>query len=111
MGELQRNLVYSFITLTLLDLILSLLHMIHAEEMAHVLSDRDYMLKYKSDLKDAILRGRARPGALLEGFQVCIGAHVQPSAKTLTAIVTAAGGQVTSIWSVKVDSFLLFCSK
>ncbi|XP_010056526.2 uncharacterized protein LOC104444532 isoform X2 [Eucalyptus grandis] len=64
------------------------------DELPYILDDKDYSLKYRSELKGAVLRGKARPRALLEGYNVCISAHVQPPIKTMTAIVIAAGGTI-----------------
>ena len=66
-----------------------------ADELPYILNDKDYLLKYKSDLKSAVLRAKASPQALLKGYDVCISAHVQPPAKTLSAIVMSAGGKVS----------------
>lgn len=64
--------------------------------MPYILDDHDYALKYGCDLKGAVLRARARPRALLEGYCVCISPHVRPPLKTLTAIISAAGGNVSN---------------
>ena len=66
-----------------------------ADELPYILNDKDYLLKYKSDLKSAVLRANASPQALFKGYDVCISAHVQPPAKTLSAIVMSAGGKVS----------------
>ncbi|KAF7819070.1 PAX-interacting protein 1 [Senna tora] len=64
------------------------------DELPYILNDQDYLLKYRSDLKSAVLRAKACPGALFKGYNLCIAAHVQPPAKTLSAIVRSAGGNV-----------------
>ncbi|XP_030520551.1 uncharacterized protein LOC115734104 isoform X1 [Rhodamnia argentea] len=64
------------------------------DELPYILDDKDYTLKYRSELKGAVMRGKGRPGALLEGYNVCMSAHVQPPIKTLTAIAIAAGGTI-----------------
>ncbi|XP_020234487.1 uncharacterized protein LOC109814462 isoform X2 [Cajanus cajan] len=64
------------------------------DELPHILNDTDYLLKYKSDLKSAVFRAKASPHALLKGYNICIAAHVQTPAKTLSAIVKSAGGNV-----------------
>ncbi|KAJ1404154.1 BRCT domain [Sesbania bispinosa] len=64
------------------------------DELPHILNDKDYQLKYKSDLKSAISRAKASPHALFKGYNICIAAHVQTTAKTLTAIVRSAGANV-----------------
>ncbi|GKC20838.1 acyl-CoA N-acyltransferase [Tanacetum coccineum] len=64
------------------------------EETPYILEDLDYESKYMTDLKGAVLRAKASPGALLKGFEVCLAAHVQPPINTLSAIVRSAGGNV-----------------
>ncbi|XP_054782488.1 uncharacterized protein LOC129289715 isoform X2 [Prosopis cineraria] len=64
------------------------------DELAYILDDKDYLLKYRSDLKAAVLQAKANPRALFKGYDVCIADHVQPPAKTLSAIVSSAGGNV-----------------
>ncbi|KAL3585273.1 hypothetical protein D5086_012140 [Populus alba] len=66
------------------------------DELPYILYDEDYVLKHKAELKDAVLRARARPQALLKGYNVCIAKHVQPPFQTLSAIVESAGGNVIS---------------
>ncbi|KAJ7976715.1 PAX-interacting protein 1 [Quillaja saponaria] len=66
------------------------------EELPYILNDEDYMVTYRTDLKGAVLKAKTKPRALLKGYKVCISAHVQPPAKTLSAIVTSAGGNVIS---------------
>ncbi|KAK2985536.1 hypothetical protein RJ640_015861 [Escallonia rubra] len=65
-------------------------------EMPFILEDEDYKLKYRIDLKDAMLRAKASPQALLKGYDVCLAAHVHPTVSTLSAIVRSAGGNVIS---------------
>ncbi|KAG7961993.1 hypothetical protein I3843_09G043200 [Carya illinoinensis] len=64
------------------------------DEFPYVLNDEEYMLRYKAELKHAVLRAKASPQALLKGYYVCIAARVQPPAKTLSAIVRSAGGEI-----------------
>ncbi|KAJ6747550.1 N-ACETYLTRANSFERASE [Salix koriyanagi] len=66
------------------------------DELPHILYDEDYVLKYKAELKEAVLRAKARPQSLLKGYSVCIAKHVQPPFRTLSAIVESAGGNVIS---------------
>lgn len=66
-----------------------------ADELPYILVDENYASKYRSDLKSAVLRAKARPWALLEGYDICIASHVQPPTKTLASIVVSAGGQVS----------------
>ncbi|KAK7378104.1 hypothetical protein VNO80_03540 [Phaseolus coccineus] len=66
------------------------------DEVPHILNDPDYPLKYKSDLKSAVLRAKASSHTLFKGYNICIAAHVQTPAKILSAIVMSAGGNVIS---------------
>ena len=63
-----------------------------------MLNDDDYVLKYRSELKDSVLRAKARPGGLLRGYNIIMAAHIQPPIKTLSAIVRSAGGNVSSMY-------------
>jgi hypothetical protein len=63
--------------------------------LPYILNDEEYVLKYRTELKCAVLKAKASPRALLKGYYVCIAAHVQPPAKTLSAIVRSAGGEVS----------------
>lgn len=65
------------------------------EESPYVLQDEDYISRYGTELKDAVIRAKARPGALLKGYNICITAHVQPPVATLSAIIKSAGGNIT----------------
>ncbi|XP_061363007.1 uncharacterized protein LOC133306682 [Gastrolobium bilobum] len=66
------------------------------DELPHVLNDKDFQLKHKSDLISAVFRAKASPHALFKGYNIYIAAHVQTPAKTLSAIVRSAGGNVIS---------------
>ncbi len=70
-------------------------HLNLPDEVPYILNDEQYMLKYRAELKCAVLRAKASPQALLKGYYVCIATHVQPAAKTLSAIVSSAGGEVS----------------
>ncbi|KAI3471642.1 hypothetical protein Pfo_028292 [Paulownia fortunei] len=67
------------------------------DEMPFILKDEDYRTMYRTELKSAVLRAKASPGALLKSFDIWLATHVQPSANTLSAIVKSAGGNV--IWT------------
>ncbi|WVZ09032.1 hypothetical protein V8G54_022378 [Vigna mungo] len=78
-------------------------------ELLHILNDTDYSLKYKCDLKSAVLRAKASSHTLFKGYNICIAAHVQTPAKTLSAIVMSAGGNVISrVEKVKETSTTIF---
>ncbi|XWS59062.1 hypothetical protein CRYUN_Cryun08bG0089800 [Craigia yunnanensis] len=64
------------------------------DELPYILHDEDYVLKYRTELKDSVFRAKARPGALLKGYNFCIAAHVQPPVITLSAIIKSAGGNI-----------------
>ncbi|PIA48277.1 hypothetical protein AQUCO_01400695v1 [Aquilegia coerulea] len=64
------------------------------DELPFILQDKDYLLKYKSELKDAVLRAKAHPRALLKGYDICLAKHVQPPVEILSDIIKSAGGNV-----------------
>ncbi|OMO68248.1 hypothetical protein CCACVL1_20008 [Corchorus capsularis] len=64
------------------------------DELAYILHDEDYELKYRTELKNSVLRAKARLGALLKGYNLCIAAHVQPPITTLSSIIKSAGGNI-----------------
>ncbi|XVF56231.1 hypothetical protein PTKIN_Ptkin06aG0102100 [Pterospermum kingtungense] len=64
------------------------------DELPYILQDEDYVLKYRTELKDSVLRAKARPGALLKGYSFCIAALVQPPVTTLSTIIKSAGGNI-----------------
>lgn len=75
------------------------------DESPYILNDEDYLLKYRAELRTAVLKAKTSPRALLRGYNVCIAAHVQPPARTLSAIVKSAGGEVS--WKSSLKSELL----
>ena len=70
-------------------------HLNLPDELPYILNDEEYVLKYRTKLKCAVLKAKASPQALLKGYYVCIVAHVQPPAKTLSAIVRSTSGEVS----------------
>ncbi|XP_062117920.1 uncharacterized protein LOC133831569 [Humulus lupulus] len=79
------------------------------DEVPYILNDEEYVLKYRTELKSAVLRAKANPGGLLKGYDVCMATHVEPSAKCLSAIVRSAGANVVSRLSqVKEASETIF---
>ncbi|KAA8518075.1 hypothetical protein F0562_015549 [Nyssa sinensis] len=64
------------------------------DEMPFILKDEDYELKYRTELKGAVVRAKSNPQALLKGYNICLTVHVQPPVATLSAIVRSAGGNV-----------------
>ncbi|XP_031745699.1 mediator of DNA damage checkpoint protein 1-like [Cucumis sativus] len=67
------------------------------DELPYILNDDDYISKYRANLKATVLRAKACPGALFEGYNVCISTHAQPPPKTLSLILKSAGGNVSSL--------------
>ncbi|KAJ0978890.1 hypothetical protein J5N97_014364 [Dioscorea zingiberensis] len=61
-----------------------------------ILEDEDYLSKYKCKLKDAVLRAKANPCSLFNGYHLCLARHIQPSINILSAIIKSAGGHVIS---------------
>ncbi|KAM6592525.1 hypothetical protein CsatA_000228 [Cannabis sativa] len=79
------------------------------DEVPYILNDEEYVLKYRTELKSAVLRAKANPGSLLKGYDVCMATHVEPSAKCLSTIVKSAGANVISRLSqVKGTSKTIF---
>ncbi|CAI9297660.1 unnamed protein product [Lactuca saligna] len=64
------------------------------DETDYIVKDVEYELKYRTELKNTVVKARANPGGLLKGFEVCLAAHVQPPVSTMSAIVRSAGGNV-----------------
>ncbi|CAH1432191.1 unnamed protein product [Lactuca virosa] len=63
-------------------------------KMDYIVKDVEYELKYRTYLRNTIVKARANPGGLLKGFEVCLATHVQPPVSTMSAIVRSAGGNV-----------------
>ncbi|KAJ3687936.1 hypothetical protein LUZ61_017100 [Rhynchospora tenuis] len=63
------------------------------DEANYILEDVDYLTKYKCELRDAVARARANPGALFSGYSFCFAKHIQPSTD-LSAIIKSSGGNV-----------------
>ncbi|KAM2242216.1 hypothetical protein ACFX1S_009200 [Malus domestica] len=64
------------------------------DESSYILNDQEYVLKYETELRSAVLRAKASPRDLFKGYNVCIAACVQPSARMLSSIVRSAGGNI-----------------
>ncbi|XP_059290728.1 uncharacterized protein LOC132044256 [Lycium ferocissimum] len=79
------------------------------DEMPFILRDEDYELKYRTELKGAVIRAKTYPQALLKGYDICFAAHVHPPVGTLSAIVKSAGGNVIrGLDQVKDESKAMF---
>ncbi|KAF3660388.1 Peptide chain release factor 2 isoform 1 [Capsicum annuum] len=79
------------------------------DEMPFILRDEDYELKYRTELKGAVLRAKAYPQALLKDYDICLAAHIHPPVGTLSSIVKSAGGNVIcGLDQVKDESKTIF---
>ncbi|XP_048322061.2 uncharacterized protein LOC107431598 isoform X5 [Ziziphus jujuba] len=79
------------------------------DELPYLLNDEEYAAKYRTEMRAAVLKAKESPGALLKGYNVCIATHVQPPARTLSAIVKSAGGDVIGgLKKVKEPSRTIF---
>ncbi|KAK4373726.1 hypothetical protein RND71_009110 [Anisodus tanguticus] len=73
------------------------------------LRDEDYELKYRTELKGAVLRAKTYSQAVLKGYDICLAAHVHPPVSILSAIVKSAGGNVIrGLDQVKDESKTIF---
>ncbi|XP_021744592.1 uncharacterized protein LOC110710573 isoform X2 [Chenopodium quinoa] len=64
------------------------------DECPFLLKDEDYLMKYRVDLEEAVLRARRNPQGLLKGYTICLTTHVHPPINMLSAVVKSAGGDV-----------------
>ncbi|CAL9047272.1 unnamed protein product, partial [Musa banksii] len=64
------------------------------EESQFILEDEDYLLKYKTDLRNVVNRAKTNPKSLLRGYDVCLTKHIQPSVGIVSTIIRSAGGNV-----------------
>ncbi|PHT80596.1 hypothetical protein T459_13611 [Capsicum annuum] len=79
------------------------------DEMPFILRDEDYELKYRTELKGAVLRAKAYPQALFKDYDICLAAHIHPPVGTLSSIVKSAGGNVIcGLDQVKDESKTIF---
>ncbi|XP_059309794.1 uncharacterized protein LOC132060917 [Lycium ferocissimum] len=77
--------------------------------MPFILRDGDYELKYRTELKGAVIRAKTYPQALLKGYDICLATHVHPPVGNLSAIVKSAGGNVIrGLDQVKDESKIIF---
>ncbi|CAK9185922.1 unnamed protein product [Ilex paraguariensis] len=63
-------------------------------EAPYILEDKEYELKYRTELKDVIRKTFYHCQALFKGYDICLAAHVHPPVSTLSAIAKSAGGNV-----------------
>lgn len=64
------------------------------DELPFLLKDEDFLIKFRVDLDEAVLRARRNPQALFKGYTICLTTHVHPPIQMLSAIVKSAGGDV-----------------
>ncbi|KAK1278602.1 hypothetical protein QJS04_geneDACA023857 [Acorus gramineus] len=64
------------------------------DESNFILEDEDFVLKYKSKLRNSVLRAKGNPCSLLKGYNICLAKHIQPTVDILSSIVKSAGGTV-----------------
>lgn len=72
----------------------NLFHFPCTEESQFILEDEDYLLKYKTDLRNVVNRAKTNPKSLLRGYDVCLTKHIQPSVGIVSTIIRSAGGNV-----------------
>lgn len=70
---------------------------------SHALVDKKKEQQWGIQLSAVLARSRLHPGALLQGHQIVLTRHVQPSRDILARIVEAAGGR-TSAATAKTDT-------
>ncbi|XP_072960866.1 uncharacterized protein [Typha angustifolia] len=61
-------------------------------ESEYILKDEEYLMKYKCELRDAVIRAKADPCSLFRGYSVFLAQHIQPSFGVLSVIIKSAGG-------------------
>ena len=64
-------------------------------EAEHVLDDEEYKMKYKSEMRDAVMRAKERPCLLFSGYTFCLTKHIEPSPGVLSPVIKSSGGKVT----------------
>ncbi|XP_021675547.2 uncharacterized protein LOC110661261 isoform X2 [Hevea brasiliensis] len=62
------------------------------DELPYILHDEEHIVRYGTELKHAVFRAKARPRALLKGYNICL----QPPVEALSTIVRSAGGNIIS---------------
>lgn len=65
-------------------------------EAEYVFQDDEFKVKYKSELRDAVVRAKERPCSLFSGYTFCLTKNIQPSVNVLSRIIKSSGGKVTS---------------
>ncbi|KAG8069018.1 hypothetical protein GUJ93_ZPchr0005g14637 [Zizania palustris] len=65
-------------------------------EGEYVLEDEEFKVKYKSELRNAVLRAKERPCSLFSGYTFCLTKYIQPSVNVLSAIIRSSGGKLAN---------------
>ncbi|VAH06757.1 unnamed protein product [Triticum turgidum subsp. durum] len=65
-------------------------------EAEHVLDDEEYKMKYKSEMRDAVMRAKERPCLLFSGYTFCLTKHIEPSPGVLSPVIKSSGGKIIS---------------
>ncbi|KAM3403714.1 hypothetical protein ACQJBY_007064 [Aegilops geniculata] len=65
-------------------------------EAEHVLDDEEYRMKYKSEMRDAVMRAKERPCLLFSGYTFCLTKHIEPSPGVLSPVIKSSGGKIIS---------------
>ncbi|KAK1316388.1 putative inactive purple acid phosphatase 27 [Acorus calamus] len=78
------------------------------DELNFILEDEDFVLKYKSKLRNSVLRAKGNPCSLLKGYNVCLAKHIQPTVDILLSTVKSAGGTAQYVSN---DPAYLGCKK
>lgn len=66
------------------------------DETEHVLDDEEYKMKYKSEMRDVVMRAKERPCLLFSGYTFCLSKHIEPSPDVLSPVIKSSGGKVIS---------------
>uniref|UniRef100_A0A0D9WFW9 BRCT domain-containing protein n=1 Tax=Leersia perrieri TaxID=77586 RepID=A0A0D9WFW9_9ORYZ len=63
-------------------------------EEEYVLEDEEFKVKYKCELRGAVMRAKERPCSLFSGCTLCLTKNIQPSISVLSHIIKSSGGKV-----------------
>jgi hypothetical protein len=63
-------------------------------EAEYVFQDDEFKVKYKSELRDAVVRAKERPCSLFSGYTFCLTKNIQPSVNVLSRIIKSSGGKL-----------------
>ncbi|KAF0922789.1 hypothetical protein E2562_002041 [Oryza meyeriana var. granulata] len=63
-------------------------------EAEYVLEDEEFKVKYKSELRSAVMRAKERSCSLFSGYTFCLTKYIQPSVNVLSRIIKSSGGKL-----------------